>query len=346
MRGGGASSGRGEFRPVYHPAGHDAELRVALEEVGTGRWMAIRDLLARTGTQWDLRTSRSQVLAAAAARSGVVQAWLVEEPGSVDAQVMRARVAVERALHAGRAGHGSTEVLAWEAREASLIAADLARADPVPWVCLLALAQLDRGLRRVEHRVRPTEPMLPLGPWRLLDQVNARDPCSREAYHRVLQFLHAQAVGSQAVALDFARWVGSWAPSGTALSVLPLYAYAENCRSQRARGAEDRLMRRQWAQEPIVLDVQRALTGWFHHPVPAARSVLDLNYLAHALWAAHQFTDAAQVFTALGPYAARLPWAYVTDDPGRPDLAEAEFVRARGQALAATEVAARAGPHR
>jgi hypothetical protein len=57
--------------------------------------------------------------------------------------------------------------------------------------------------------------------------------------------------------------------------------------------------------------------------------------LAHALWASHQFTDAARVFEALGPFATRLPWAYVSNDPSRPEPAEREFLRARAQSLAA-----------
>ncbi|MFJ6946775.1 hypothetical protein ACISU4_19345, partial [Streptomyces wuyuanensis] len=67
------------FRPVYHPAGHDDALRAALQDLRTGRWVAMRDLLADTRDP-SLWTQRTQVLAAVAAGSDVVRAWRTEEP--------------------------------------------------------------------------------------------------------------------------------------------------------------------------------------------------------------------------------------------------------------------------
>src|SRR4051812_39337681 len=60
------------FRPVYHPAGYDGGLRIALQDVRTGRWISMRDLLAGTPT-WAQWTQRTQVLAAVAAGSNVVE---------------------------------------------------------------------------------------------------------------------------------------------------------------------------------------------------------------------------------------------------------------------------------
>jgi hypothetical protein len=338
-----------ELRPIYHPAGFDAGLRTALEELRAGRWLAMRDLLAATGTDWALRTSRTQVLAAAAAGTDVVRAWLTEEPASADGAVLRARVAVERALRAHRLGHAAAQAIVAEARMSCRQAAERAPADPVPWVGLLALARTDPSQALPEHRRRPPEPMLPPGPWGLLQQVQNRHPGNREAFHRVLHLLHARRDQSHGAQVDFVRWVVSWAPAGSPLLVLPLYAYAENYRHQWERGRLDPLMRRQWTREYIARDVRAALHGWFEHAGPDAarpdgplppsnggfRSLSDLNHLAHALWASHQFTDAARVFEALGPFATRLPWAYVSNDPSRPELAEREFLRARAQSLAA-----------
>lgn len=42
------------FRPAYHPAGRDEELRFAMEELRVGRWLPVWKLLARTGTNWGL----------------------------------------------------------------------------------------------------------------------------------------------------------------------------------------------------------------------------------------------------------------------------------------------------
>ncbi|WP_280664233.1 MULTISPECIES: hypothetical protein [unclassified Kitasatospora] len=109
-----------------------------------------------------MRTARSQVLATVAAGSNALEAWQREERGSADLVVMRARVAVERALRASRQ-HGSwSEVLANEARAVCWEAA--APADPVPRVCLLALAQLDQWSALPEHQVAPPAgSMIPRG---------------------------------------------------------------------------------------------------------------------------------------------------------------------------------------
>lgn len=332
MARGGASGRGGVFRPVYHLAGLDDDLRTVVDDLRVGRWMSMRALLARTGADWAGRTARSQVLGVVAAKSAVVQIWLDEEPESADARMMLARVAVGRAVQAHRQRHPSAGQLEEDARQACREAALLHPGDPVPWVCLLALAQTDARQQRPEHRVAPPENLLPPGPWGLLDEVVKRDRYNREAYHRVLQ-LCAAAGGSQAYAMDFARWVGSWAPTASPLLALPLFAHAEHYHFERRRGRGDALVHRQWSREDILRDTLRALDGWFDVTNADVRSVLDLNHLAHALSAAREFTEAARVFTALGPYATLLPWAYVTEDPDRQDLAEAEFLRARSMAL-------------
>ena len=71
-------------RPSYDPAGPDHALRAVLQEVRTGRWVAMRTLLAET-TEWWLWTQRTQILAAAAAGSAVVRAWLGAVPGRAHA---------------------------------------------------------------------------------------------------------------------------------------------------------------------------------------------------------------------------------------------------------------------
>ncbi|MBD0741895.1 hypothetical protein [Streptomyces sp. CBMA152] len=347
MRDSTERTGLQDFTPVYHPAGFDPELRAVLADLQLGRWLAVRDLLARTGGNWMLRTSRTQVLAAAAARTDAVEAWLVEEPESADAVVMRARVAVERALQAHRGEHTTAALLEQEARHACLVAARQIPVDPVPWVGLLALAQVDTDLRCPEHWRVAWEDMLPAGPWGLLARVGERDPGgNREAHHRVLQFFYACPHTSVADAINFAQWTVSWAPVGSPLRMLPLYAYMESYWRHRQDGTADPLQHRQWSREPVVHYVRRAFQGWSERPA-ASTSVVDLNYLAHALWAGHQYEDAAKVFRALDRHATRLPWAYVCDDPGRPEAAVREFVRARAQCLTTSRTrAAPAAKHR
>ncbi|MEU0815141.1 hypothetical protein ACFYTG_38665 [Streptomyces mirabilis] len=332
------------MRLVYHPAGHDDELRVALVELQAGRWRTARELLGETGTHWTLRTSRTQLLAVAAARSDVIGAWLAEEPSSYDAQLMAVRVAVERALRAHRQQHPQTLEFETKARRAALLAARRAPYDPVPWVCLVALAQIDTLQLRQDHRMRSTEPMLPSGPWRLLHEVNQRDPYNREAYHRVLQFLLALdglRAASLAAVVDFGWSVAGQHPVGSPLLLLPAYAQVEQ---RRAR--VDPLWRRQWAEEPSLSYTLNAFHDWFRKAPPGLRSVTDLNHLSYALWAGHQYLEAAEVFEAMGPYAAREPWASVHDGAALADPGEALLLRARAESLSfARTHRPRTGPH-
>ncbi|MEV4940743.1 hypothetical protein [Streptomyces zaomyceticus] len=317
------------FRPVYHPAGHDHALRNAAQDLRTGRWVAMARLLDET-TGWDAWTRRTQVLAAVAAGTDVVHTWRTEQPESLAAGVMHSRVAVERAVRAHRAGHTRTRELWHEAWTACREAADLAPADPVPWVGLIALATLDGRQRMAEHRISPPAPMLPPGPWGLLAEAEKRDPHNREAHHRMLQFVYARRPGPLSEAVNYAHWAASSAPVGSALHVLPLYVRVE--RYRRERGHE-RALDLHWVAEDALRDAQRALDTWFLFCATDEASLLDLNHLAHALFGALRFTEAARVFEALGPYYTTLPWAYRTPHPDDRLLAEEVFLRARARCL-------------
>ncbi|MFB7588561.1 hypothetical protein [Streptomyces sp. NPDC056169] len=317
------------FRPVYHPAGHDHALRGAVQDLRTGRWVAMARLLDET-SGWDGWTRRTQVLAAVAAGTDVVHTWRTEQPGSIAATVMHSRVAVERAVRAHRAGHARTRELWQEAWTGCREAAELAPADPVPWVGLLALAALDGRQRMAEHRLSPPAPMLAPGPWGLLAEAEKRDPYNREAHHRMLQFVYARSPGPLSEAVNYAQWAATSAPVGSALHALPLYVRVE--RYRRERGHE-RALDLHWVAEDAVRDAERALDTWFFFCATEEASLLDLNYLAHALYGALRFDDAARVFKALGPYYATLPWAYRTDRPDDRAHAEDVFLRARSRCL-------------
>ncbi|MFF0739778.1 hypothetical protein ACFYVL_05190 [Streptomyces sp. NPDC004111] len=324
-----------DFLPVYHPAGHDAELRSVVQELRAGRWLAMRNLLHGTRT-WSAWTRRTQVLATVAAGTDTVRAWRAEEPRSVAVTAMHARVAVERATRAHREDHPQTSALWHEAWGACRIYAEEVPDDPVPWVCLLALSPLDRGQRMPEHRLPPPGPMLFPGPWGLLEQVAKRDPDNREAHQRMLQFVYARSPhGALPEAVNYSRWAASSAPPGSAAHTLPLYVRAERYRRERG---QERALDLHWVTDDAIRDALAALRDWFDFADLEDSSLLDLSHLAHALWGAHQFTDAARVFRALGPYYAPVPWTYrIRDDHG--DLvqgAEELFLRARSRSLDAS----------
>lgn len=318
-------------RPSYDPAGPDNDLRAALQDLRTGRWMAMRALLADTAQGWQW-TQRTQVLAAAAAGTDVVRAWLTEEPDSVHAAVMHARVGVERALRAQRERHRRTHELWIEAWDAAQSATRTAPQDPVPWVCLLALAQLDPEQRWEEHRVAAPEPVLPPGPWGLLAEAGKRDPYNREAHHRMLQFLYARGgSGRLAEASAYAQWAAARAPAGSPLHVLPLYVRVERYRRD---SGHDAALDLHWVAEDAAREAGRALRSWFEHTRRGERSLLDLNHLAHALWGSLRFPDAARVFEAVGPYFTPPPWMYRTPDRAR---AVEVFTQARERCRAAAD---------
>ncbi|GAA0617455.1 hypothetical protein [Streptomyces crystallinus] len=323
--------------PVYHPAGFDTPLRTALQEMEAARWAGIRDLLRTTGQDWVLRTSRTQVLAAAAARAGrdVVASWLREEPECVDAHVMHARVLVQRALEAHRHGRANTAPLIEAAHAGCLHACERAPADPVPLIALLALGVTDLGLRRPEYRQRTSEPMLPPGPWGLWSAVWQRHPYNREAVHRMLRCVTRPGTG--AAPFEFARWVTSWARPGvdSALLMLPLYAAVD---ALRHHGGRHPLLRHQWARDPVRRDVLIAYDSADLRADPHV-SVTDLNHLAHALFSAREYARAGDVFRVLDRHFTRVPWAYGTADPSHDALAAHEFLRARGICLHSDRVA-------
>ncbi|AJC54966.1 hypothetical protein [Streptomyces sp. 769] len=164
------------MKPMYHPAGTDDELRAAMKQLQVSRWIAMRDLLAETGSNWPLRSFRTQALGIMAAGSDVVEAWLAEEPDSYDAQVMLARVSVERALRSHRQRHGAAGSLEQRARGTVLAATRREWRDPVPWLCLLTLAQIDvqrGGCRPFRLWLLPQSPNVLTDVWTLAAQLDA-----------------------------------------------------------------------------------------------------------------------------------------------------------------------------
>lgn len=320
-------SGREPARPVYHPAGQDSALRIAVEDLQAGRWRSTGALLADTGADWSLRTSRTQVLGTVAARSDVLSHWAREEPNHHGLHVLQVRVAVELALAAHRAGVRDAEQLEQTARAACRQAAAAVDADPVPWIGLLVLATLDPDQRRPEHRAEAPDRMLVPGPWGLLWEAHRRDPWSREAHHRMYRYWIGR--GTTGTAESFLRFLVPFLPTGSPLFALPLHLHAERFRTARRRDG----LRRQWAREPVVWDVLRAYEAWLEAPGGAGRwPVVDESHLAHALWASHRFEEAARVFGSLHPFASAQPWQSLTDTT---EEAEQLLLHARTQSARA-----------
>ncbi|MFJ9752603.1 hypothetical protein [Streptomyces chartreusis] len=306
-------------------AGRDDELREALEDLRMNRWLAMRDMLLKTYGDWPLRTARSQVMAVGARDGAAVAAWLEEEPNNPDALMMWARVLTRRAVRASRE-RKDLELLrraAGVARDACWTALWNWPEGPVPWVCLLDLAKLPLDARHLDphfaqrHRLWGQAPEMGLfpGPWPLLHEVDRRDPGNREAYHRMRECVDAHLSGG--LAMDFARWAAARAPQGSALHVLPLYAFAAEYRRRHGTGHGGAIAF--WTTEQVRHYARKACDDWFCVTPAAARSrlsLLDLNHLAYALVASGE-AGAGGVFEAIGPYATSAPWSQVSASLGR-----------------------------
>ncbi|MFE5975852.1 hypothetical protein ACFQ64_27235 [Streptomyces sp. NPDC056460] len=295
--------------PDYDPAFGDRALAEGREDMLLGRWEGARDLLERTPGDWDRRAHRIRLLADAAAGRRTVDLWQASEPGNPDAAVLRAETEVMRMFAAARTGRTPDAERLERAARYCHRAAELAPADPQPWVSLLTLGRLQPG----------GHPGMPAW-WK---EVLARDPYHREAHHQALRHLSARWHGSYGAALNFAWDVANSAPYGSPLVILPQVARAEQYRYRVETEARPVLgLTHHWSDEHARGDLRLALDRWIAHRVPGAQDVADLNHLAHGLVMAGMGDRAGPVFRLLGNRATDVPWSCTGD-------AERLFVRWR-----------------
>ncbi|MFJ7280583.1 hypothetical protein [Kitasatospora sp. NPDC098663] len=249
-----------------------------------------------------------------AGQSDILRHWGDEEPTAFGLTTLHTRVAADQALLAGQRQRGSREAVALEgtARQWCWLAASVLGGDPVPWLGLLTLAQLDTGQARPEHRVPAPDQMLPPGPWALFDQVRRIDPWGREAFHRMLRFW--LALGESGPATEFLATYLPSAPEGSALHALPLYLYVDRYRRAKRKDAAQL----QWTDEETVRAT--VLSAFSHWQAALGRGVrwpvADESHLAHALWASRQHQQAAEVFSAMAPFISMQPWQSLAHQPG------------------------------
>ncbi|HET9170967.1 MAG TPA: hypothetical protein VFN97_16135 [Actinospica sp.] len=305
--------GRG-FKPVFDICLRDRDLRTAVEDVGIGRWVGLRELLERTGADWDRRTHRIRVLADAAAGGKCVETWQVAQPDSVDALVLRAEVEVVRVFRVA-ARDGSVATMRLDSTvDACIAAAKAAPSDPVPVVSLLTIARLYPGGQRE------------IDAW--WGEMQQRDPFNREACHQVLRYFSSRYHGSASMVQNFARECAQRAPLGSPLAVLPLAARVEEFKYSRGRpNAADLALNDMWIDEGALYDLDVAMDRWFHRRSRAyAQDTADLHFLAHGLCFGNRVEQAAPIFEAIGDLATSNPWALAGD-------ATATFTYWRSRAL-------------
>ncbi|MER6914442.1 hypothetical protein ABT354_22455 [Streptomyces sp. NPDC000594] len=307
---------------VWHPAADDHRLARACIDVRAGRYRSAGDVLREARGDYDLRAHRSLVLASEAADSDLAERWVGEEPGPESA-LLWARVAMVRALRSADADDPRTGALADIAEAACERASRYLPEDPTPWVARLALAPISRPLDAAPRGLLTAPP----GPWRLLTRALGLDPWNREAHHRFVACFFTRHGGTASARWDVVTFLAHRAPVTSALRLLPFVVLAEEY------DPGSLLAYRAWHRPQWV----SAATGSYLHWFPSVADyrftpVLDLSYLAHALHLGGQPRRAREVLTAMGPYAARMPWSVF----GAPDEQLTKARRSCGLPVPAT----------
>ncbi len=286
----------GQYR--WHPAADDRRLAQACTDVRAGRYFSAHEVLKEARWDSELRAHRSLVLASEAADSDLAERWLAEEP-SAESTLLWARVAVLRAVKMAGTRDSRLGALVRIAKTACDQAAEAFPEDPTPWVAQLAMAHLLR-LRDPAPQGMLTAPP---GPWGLFAHILRFDPLHREAHHRLLAYFFDRNGGSKTARWDVASFLSQRVPVSSALRLLPFVVLVEDY--DRDVLLADRI----WEQPAWRSAAMSAYRSWF--PTLADSRfipVLDLSYLAHALFMAKREFEAREVFTVMGPYASRMPW--------------------------------------
>ncbi|WP_189299844.1 hypothetical protein [Streptomyces albospinus] len=288
---------------VWSPAADDRALARACMDVRAGRYLSAHEVLKEARQDFEVRAHRSLVLASVAADSDLAERWLDEEPGP-EAALLWSRVAMLRALRMADAGDRRAGALVRIAQTACERAAKTAPEDPTPWVAQLALARLERQQDPAPKGLLTS----PIGPWYLFAHILRLDPWHREAHHRFLAFFFTRYGGSSSASWDVAAFLSQRAAASSPLRLLPLVALVEDY------NPDALLADRTWEQPQWITTAMGIYNNWFPQ-VAGYRftPVLDLSYLAHALYMAKHEFEAREVLTAMGPYASRMPWSVFGD---------------------------------
>ncbi|MEX2985137.1 hypothetical protein [Streptomyces sp. C36] len=293
---------RNKEGPAFEAALDDHELATVRDALARGRWADARQLLARTGDDWDRRGHRLVVLAEGPTSVAWAREWQLAEPDSPDAAALLACATVARAVH----GRDNPDV----ARALCLDAAGMAPRDPTPWLGILILAH---GTGTDGERVRA------------FDQVRARHRDHHHAHHLMAACLAEHQDGDRDDPLhevyDFASWAAEQAPADSPLAVLPVVAHAERYRVLARAGLEpaDPARSGHWGTRRARQVMKAAFDWWLEWDVDDGtahpRRKVDLNFLAHAKLHEGRPAEAAALLTRIGPHATHAPWSYPDRDP-------------------------------
>lgn len=314
--------------PSFDAALDDHELAAARDAAAAGDWQPAREVVRAAHGDWERRVHRVEVLGEFAAEDpDWLRAWLAAEPSGAEAAVVHAKAEVCRAWNArGGAWASQTSADAFrafarilnDAEQAIDRAVHVAVDDPSPWITYLWLT-IGRG-----------------EPWALFEQrwteLVARDPHNYLAHEARFQHSCLKWAGSHELMYDFCYRAAAAAPPGSPLAVLPLQAHFEWELKETALNPTAGALKAtaMWAGEQVRRDIDTAVHQWLAPGQPShALALKARSVLARAMTKARRHAEAAEHFTAIGPYVSEYPWYY--ENRG----AERAFLEARKQAVRA-----------
>lgn len=250
----------------------------------------IEQALRDPGEDWDRRMHRLLVFSTLPDAHVLAGQWRAWNPASADAMLLHAFADISRA-RAGGAGSdlGATVSLCRDA-------AELAPADPAPWVGLLSYYRL---LRAPWAQVHP-----------IWTAVKTRDPWNREAHWQMLHYVSPEECGSNVLTVQFTDSVAVSEPLGSPVAAISLAASLNRYRRALSAGGITALTaRRHWDQPHERALVDNALATWTQPGfLRHAAALADLNLLAYVLTKAARLQDAWPVFEATSAVATSWPW--------------------------------------
>ncbi|MEV6655127.1 hypothetical protein [Streptomyces sp. NPDC051219] len=247
---------------------------------------ALRDL----GEDWDRRMHRLLMFSTLPEAHVLAGHWRAWSPASADAMLLQAFADIARSRAGGAISDlGATISLCRDA-------AELAPADPAPWVALLSYYRL---LRAPGAQVQP-----------IWNAVKKRDPWNREAHWQMLHYVSPEECGSNVLTVQFTDSVVASAPSGSPVAALSLAAGLDRYRRALAAGGITALTARRHWDQPHERDLaDYALATWTRPGfLGHAAALADLNLLAYVLTKAARLQDAWPVFEATAGVATPWPW--------------------------------------
>ncbi|MBT2391604.1 hypothetical protein J7E87_19735 [Streptomyces sp. ISL-1] len=282
----------------------DPTLRAALAAAASGDAGPARELLAQTrlDAQWERRSGCVSELAECALHSpGWLEGWLAASPEDPDAMLVKADLCIQQAWEI-RTGHRASHVsedqfrafftLLEDAVPVIAAAAELNPTDPVPWEVALTHARGIQAPREVFDTY-----------WA---QAVARAPHHYGCHATALQYLCDKWYGSHEEMFAFAERAAEGALPGSKLHALPLMAAVEY-EVVSDDSTEDGPIGRARVEAAVTRALE--LSSWYEPGDPDAAGFR--NHLALMLIFAERWTEALEVFRAIGVHARSFPWGYV-----------------------------------